>query len=400
VTEVRPCASLEELRRAFVISHYFGNEPDAEAVERFSHWLPVERMHAAWDGDEVVGGAGAFPFELSVPGGRIAAAGITIVGVLPTHRRRGVLTALMRAQLDDVRARGESVAYLWASEGTIYGRFGYGVASLAAAVEIPRERTAVARPSEPYGRVRLVSREEALARLPDVWDAAMDERPGMFRRSASWWAERTLPEKPRPGAQPTNRALLEVDGGTEAYALYQMNQSFDNGVSSGHVHVVEALGRTPEATRAIWRFLLDLDWTSRIEADRLPVDHPLVLLLAEPRRARIRLGDALSVRLVDVGAALSRRSYAGEGPVVLEVADAFCPWNEGRWRVSAAGAERTDAEPELALDAAELGSVYLGGFTFRQLADALRLRELVPGAVARADELFRAERAPWCPEIF
>jgi predicted acetyltransferase len=400
VTHVRPCGSLEELRRAFVISHYFGNEPEAEGIERFSHWLPVERMHAAWDREEVVGGAGAFPFELSVPGARVPAAGVTIVGVLPTHRRRGVLRALMRAQLDDVRARGEPVAFLWASEETIYGRFGYGMASLQAEVDVPREWGAFAAPAEPYGRVRLVAREEALARFPEVWEAVMDERPGMFRRSEAWWSERTLPEKPRPGQQPINRALLEVDGRAEAYALYQVHQSFDEAGSSGHVQVVEALGTTAAATRAIWRFLLDLDWTSRIKADRLPVDHPLLLLLARPRHARLRSADALWLRLVDLGAALSQRSYAGDGEVVLEVADSFCPWNEGRWRVSAEGAERTDAQPELALDVSILGSVYLGAFTFRRHADALGLRELVPGAVERADALFRAPRAPWCPEIF
>jgi predicted acetyltransferase len=400
VTEVRPCASLEELRRAFVIEHYFGDDLDEESTERFSHWLPVERMHAAWDGDDVVGGAGAFPFELSVPGGRVAAAGITVVGVLPTHRRRGVLTALMRAQLDDVRARGESVAYLWASEGKINGRFGYGLASLQAQLDLPRERTAFAAPAEPYGRLRLVAREEALARFPEVWEAVMDERPGMFRRSEAWWAERTLREQPRPGEPPTNRALLELDDRAEAYALYRVHQRFEHDASAGHVQVVEALGRTPEATRAIWRFLLDLDWTSRIEAGRLPVDHPLVLLLAEPRRARLRLSDALWVRLVDVAAALSQRSYAGDGAVVLDVVDGFCPWNEGRWRVSAAGAARTDEPAGLGLDVSALGSVYLGGFTFRRLADALRVEEREPGAIERADALFRTDRAPWCPEIF
>jgi len=350
VIRVRPCGSLEELRRAFVISHYFGNEPDEEQVERFSHWLPVERMHAAWEGDEVVGGAGAFPFELSIPGGRIPAAGVTIVGVLPTHRRRGVLAAMMRAQLDDVRERGEPVAFLWASEETIYGRYGYGMASLQLEVDVPRERTAFAAPAEPYGRVRLVSREEALERFPEVWEAVMDERPGMFRRSEAWWAERTIPEKPRPGQPPTNRALLEVDGRAEAYATYRIKQSFEGFSSTGSVIVVEALGATPEATRAIWRYLLDLDWTSKIEAGRLPVDHPLFHLLAEPRRMRFRVADCLWVRLVDVGAALSARGYAGEGEVVLELRRGVCPWNEGRWRVSAGGAERTDAEPELALD--------------------------------------------------
>ena len=398
---VAACRSVDELRRAMVISRYFGNVADEERAEQFARNLPVDRMLAAWEGEEVVGGGGAFPFELSVPGGRrVRAGGVTVVGVLPTHRRRGVLTALMRAQLDDLRGRGEPVAFLWASEGTIYGRFGYGMASLQVQIAIARERTAFAAPAEPYGRTRLVSREEALAAFPPVWERVCEQRPGMFARTETWWAERALPEKPRFGGPDHQRVLLEVDGAPEAYAVYQVHPAWEHGSTSGHVEVLEALGVTPAATRALWRYLLDLDWTAQIRADKLPVDHPLFLLVAEPRRLQAEVGDCLWVRLVDVGEALSARGYADGAELVFDVRDAFCPWNEGRWRLADGRAERTDAAPALALDAAALGSVYLGGFSFRELADALRVEELEPGAIARADAVFRADRAPWCPEIF
>ncbi|HSP73101.1 MAG TPA: GNAT family N-acetyltransferase, partial [Gaiellaceae bacterium] len=276
---VTRCTSVDELRRAFVISHYLGNVVDEERAERFARNLPVERMLAAWDGEEVVGGAGAFPVELSVPGGRrVAAGGVTIVGVLPTHRRRGVLTALMRAQLDDLRARGEPVACLWASEGTIYGRYGYGVASLQVEFALARERTAFAAPAAPYGRIRFVSRDEALAAFPAVYERVLGQRPGMFARTEAWWDEQTLPEKPRFGGPAHERVLLEVDGAPEGYAVYQVHAAWAHDSSSGHVQVLEALGATPAATRTVWRYLLDLDWTSQIRADKLPVDHPLFLL--------------------------------------------------------------------------------------------------------------------------
>jgi predicted acetyltransferase len=401
--EVRPCADTDELRRAFVIWHYFGSEPTPEDVERFAPLLPPERMHAAWDGDEIVGGAGAFAFDVSVPGGRrVPAAGTTVVGVLPTHRRRGILRELMRAHLDAARERGEPVAYLWASEATIYGRFGYGLGALTGELELPRERTAFALPAEPYGRVRIVPLETALEAFPQVYERIVDQRPGMFARSADWWRLRTLADRPerREGAGPHQRVLLEVDGRPEGYAVYRMRPSFEAGAATGSLVVVEAMGATPAATRAIWRFLLDVDWTARIEAEELPVDHPLWLLLAEPRRMRFRVGDSLWVRLVDVGAALSARGYGGEAEVVLDVRDAFCPWNEGRWRVTPGGAERTDAPAGLALDVTALGCAYLGGFTFSELEAGLRVEELEPGAVARADALFRVDRAPWCPEVF
>jgi predicted acetyltransferase len=307
----------------------------------------------------------------------------------------------MRVQLDDLHEQGVPVAYLWASEGTIYRRFGYGLAALNASMTLPRERTAFARPAEPVGSLRLISKEEALDVLPGLYDRVFAQRPGMFSRSRLWWENRVLADLPerRGGAGELNRVLLEVDGQPEGYALYRVNQKFEDWVSVGSWVVPEAMGATPQATAALWRYLLDADWTAKVEAPRLPVDHELVHLLAEPRRMKLVVTDSLWVRLVDVAAALAARSY-GPGEVVLELADAFCPWNEGRWRVSAEGVERTDAEPDLRLDAETLGAVYLGGFGFRQLADAQRVEELREGAIERADALFVRDRAPWCPEVF
>src|SRR6476469_7890987 len=149
--EVRPCSSVEELQAGInVISHYFGAENTLEDAERFAKWIDLERMHIALEGDRIVGGAGAFSYEMSVPGGAsVPAAGVTVVGVLPTHRRRGVLSAMMKAQLEDCRERGDAVAYLWASEGTIYGRFGYGLAARTGEMHLARERTTFAEPFEP-----------------------------------------------------------------------------------------------------------------------------------------------------------------------------------------------------------------------------------------------------------
>ncbi|MGH3049458.1 MAG: sterol carrier protein domain-containing protein, partial [Gaiellaceae bacterium] len=186
----------------------------------------------------------------------------------------------------------------------------------------------------------------------------------------------------------------------QAYAIYRTFFAFDEGSSASRLVVNEALGATAQATAEIWRFLLDVDWMETLEASLLPPDHPLFLLLATPRRARYRMGDGLWVRLVDVGAALSGRAYAEPGPLVLEVRDAVCEWNDGRWRLDDGACTRTDAEPELALDASALGSAYLGAVSFRQLADALRLEELREGAIERADRMFAWRPLPWCPEIF
>ena len=400
--EVRVCRPEEQLEALRPIYHYFGTSPTPEGVERVSRILPADRLHGVFEEARAVGGAAAYPLRMTVPGAQVPTAGVTMVAVLPTHRRRGILTALQRAQLDDIHERGEPVAALWASSGSLYGRYGYAMASLAGEIDLGKEYADFAAPVEPVGQVQLVSCDEALEVFPQVWDRVAPETPGMLTRSRDWWEVRRLLDLPdrREGGGEHARAVLQIDGRPEGYALYRIHQLFERGDSAGFVNVIEAIGTTPVATREIWRFLLGIDWVASVKVRLLPVDHPLFFLLAHPRRMHFRAGDGVWIRLVDVGAALSARSYAAGGAVVFDVADAFCPWNEGRWKLEGGEAAKSGDEPDLRLDVTALGSVYLGGFTFAQLARAGRVEELRDGAVARADDLFRSDRAPWCPEIF
>lgn len=399
--EVRVAEGDEVLRALAPISHYFGSAgtPPAEHMQAVTRVLPEGHMLAAVDGDAIVGGAGAFRFDLTIPGGPLPVAGVTVVGVLPTHRRRGVLRELMRTQLDAVHQRGEPVAILWASEAGIYPRFGYGLASLSGDIEIHRAHSAYARPLEWSGQARLVPLDEALEPVQDVYDRVAGEIPGMLSRTRDWWQARLLadPEWRRSGRGEKACTVLELDGRPEAYALYRVNYGFEGNLSTGVTEVAEAVGASPAATAAIWRFLLDVDWMERVTAELLPLDHPLLLLVAEANRLRFRVGDGLWVRLVDVGAALAARSYDGDGDVVVAVGDPFCPWNDARFSLDGS---KTTAPADLRLDVDALGSAYLGGFTVGQLARAGRVEELTPGAVERADALFRTGRAPWTPEIF
>ncbi len=195
--------------------------------------------------------------------------------------------------------------------------------------------------------------------------------------------------------------VAEVDGAVEGYAIYRHAPKTEGGEDVGRVNANEVLATSVRATAALWRYLFDIEWVQGTVAFLLPVDHPLFLLLARPRRLRFRVGDGLWVRLVDVRAALSARSYASDGSIVIDVTDDFCRWNRGRWKLEDGVAKKTRvASAELACDVSALGSVYLGGFTFEQLVRGGRVQELEPGAAARADALFATERAPWCPEIF
>src|SRR5215813_6654653 len=261
--QIRPCGSADEVRQAISpITHYFGRSaPNDDYVERLIRALPAERVYGAWEDGRAVGGLGAFPFRLTVPGGRVAAAGVTVAGVLPTHRRQGLLRAMMRDLLDACHRRGEPVAYLWATEDTIYGRFGFGLASFTAEIDLPRERSAFHAPFEPCGRVYLVSPMTAEDLVAPIYQRVAVETSGMFARSSVWWQARTLadPDWRRGSAGDLQCAVVENEGQPAAYALYRMNSAFERGLQTGSVAVIEAMGDSPEATRAIWRYLFDID---------------------------------------------------------------------------------------------------------------------------------------------
>lgn len=404
--EVRACRA-NELSRFLdtCLRSFHQHLRDIELV-RDSKLLRPERALAAFDSEDIVGTAGAFEFSLSIPGGEVSTAGVTMVGVLPSHRRKGILRGLMRFQMDDARERNEPIAILLASEDAIYQRFGYGLAADQGHIEVEQDRTSWLDDPRPEGKTRLVSLEEALKHIPTIYDRVREQTPGMFARSTDWWEHHTLPddEEHRRGAGPMFCAVLEIDGRDEAYALYRVKPSWSEGIPRGRLIVKEAMAVSPSAAREIWRFLFGIDLVDRVEAWFLPADFPIYLMMLEPRRLRYTYGDSLWLRLVDVRAALSARSYAMEGSIAVQVADAFCPWNEGTWRLNFNGREAvvelTEEEADLRLDVRDLAAAYLGGFSFARLALAGRVQELRAGALARADGMFRTERAPWCPEGF
>ena len=400
---VRTVRNTEELSLAMgAIGHYFGWMPTAEQSESFLAYLPLDRMHAAFDDGTIIGGAGVYPFEMTVPGGPMTCAGVTIVGVKPTHRRRGILRKMMTAQLEDIRERGEPIASLWASEDTIYGRYRYGPASRTGHVLLPRG-TADLRPDLPprEGQVRFVEHEEALRAFPRIYERIRPRRAGFVLRTKPWWESRILDDNEwrRGGAGPLNRVLLEIDGRPAGYAIYRIFQHQTEWKRT--LRVMEAIGLDARAAREIWRFLLGIDWMDDIEIRLLPLDHELWHLLARPRTLGMKVFDGLWMRPIDVGAALSGRSYVTDGRVTLEiVSDPLFEDNVGTWTIADGRARRSSRRPDVRLDVQALGSVFLGGFSFAELARAERVEEAARGGIARADALFRTDAEPWCPEIF
>ena len=394
--ELRPATRAEYEQFSVAVMTAFHREFTDDDRERYDRIDEPERSLAWFDDGRIVATTAAFTRTITVPGAAVGCAAVTAVAVVPTHRRRGLLTAMMRRQLDDVRERGEPLAALWASEGTIYGRFGYGTGATEARLVARRPAARLATPPEAGTPLTAGPAGDHVEAMRAVYERVRPARPGMLDRPGPWWQERLHDAEPdRRGAQPL-RAVVCGDG----YALYAVRPRDDDDGPAGELVVRELAAATPAARAALWAFLLDQDLTSTITWKRAPEDEPLWLMLADPRALRRTVRDALWVRLVDVPAALAARSYAHDPDVVLELSDAFCPWNAGRFWLAGGGCEPTEARPDLALDVATLGAAYLGGPTLRALADAGRVRELAPGALDRASDAFRGAVAPWCPEQF
>jgi predicted acetyltransferase len=379
----------------------FGEEAKDEDLDRQRRIMPVDRILAAWDDGRPVGVAASYPFELTVPGGTAPAAGVTWVGVLPSHRRRGILSELMRRQLEDVHGRGEPLAILWASEAPIYGRFGYGIAAPETFIDAERGAFALRDDPGPRGSVRLITADEAADVYPRLYETRRKERPGSVARSDTWWREGLLadPEHWRDGAGPKFFALLELEGEPAGYAMYRVKSKWEEGTPKGELRVTEAFATSPEATAELWRYLFGVDLVVRVKSGRIDPSWALPLMITDARRLHLSLAEGLWLRLVDLEGALRARTFADAEPAVLEVEDELFAQNAGRWAV---GTEpgRTDAEADVALDVADLASPYLGAFTFEQLAAAARARELRPGGLARATALFATAIPPYCPEGF
>jgi len=413
---IRPVADDELAGFLAVDQHASHGTPMSErARANLLARLEFDRTLAAFDGDTIVGAAGAFSFQMRVPGAMAAVAGVSLVAVLPSHRRQGILSALMRRQLADVNERDEAVAALFCSESGIYGRYGYGRASWQAAYRLLRGEGVLApgAPADPGLRLRIAEPLPARAELAKVYDLALAERPGLYARTEPWW-DRLLTDLHSDGgsSRPIRCLLAEDDSGPRGYAVFTSAERWDEdaGLPQGLLEVSEAIAADPAATAALWGNLLSQDLLSEFHARMRPVDDPLLYLLADPRRVRSVVSDGLWIRLVDVSSALAQRHYACPVDVVIEVADELCPRNAGRWRLAAqtdaapagflATCEPTTAPADVALPVRALGAAYLGGTRLRAMAQAGLVTEATAGSLAALSTAMSWEPAPWCPMIF
>lgn len=386
----------------------FGHQPSEQEVADWALLTEGEHKWAVFDDGEIVATGGAFAFDLTLPGGRtIPAGGLTAIGVRSTHRRRGLLTAMMDLHLDEVSRRGQPLSILTASESVIYGRYGYGSAADLATWKLPTSGTTLAFPASVDGRFRQVDANRARAALPAVHDAHRAVTPGALSHRSAFWDHWFLDRDDwRDGASARFYLLHEsATGEPDGYAAYRVKQSWTDGLPSSTLQVQSVVSADPEVEAALWEHLLAVDLIATVEGRYRPVEEPLRWRLADPRRMRVQsVSDHLWVRLVDIDAALAARAYLVQDEVVLEVVDTFRPANSGCRRLTAgpsgATCARTVDPPDLVLGVADLGAAYLGGVRPTTLARAGRIQERRPGALARLDLLLSWDASPWCATGF
>ncbi len=390
----------EEMRRTMGLA--FGFDPP-DGNNRVLRLLPLDRTRCGFDSGRMISTSGAYGLRMTVPGGEVACGGTTAVAVSPSHRRRGVLREMMRAHLDDVKEHGEPIAALWASDSAIYGRFGYGCASICYDIKVEPEHATLGRLAPQPERGRMIDRPEALEVVPPLYDRLRTEIPGFFVRTPHWWEDRSFWDS-ETTSDTTNLRFAVVDGedGVAGFASFRTKAKWEEGHGSGKAIIQDLFAATPEAWAGIWSLVANQDLVARVEAGLRPPWDPIFDLLAGTRRAMSFRYDALWVRLMDVPGALTARSYSAPVDVVLGVEDPLGDLT-GSYRLRAdvdgAECEPTTQEPSVHLDLEDLSAGYMGRSRFRQWARAGRLRG-ADDALAAMDAAFAWDPQPWCPELF
>lgn len=401
----------DDERRAFAqsVESAFGIVNTEEELDVWARATEASRSLAVFDGGEIVANAGAWSMELTLPGNvSIPVAGVTAVGVSPTHRRQGLLTRMMARQLDDCLSWGEPVAILTASESVIYGRFGYGWATSLVDAEVDADRGAFAIPTKADGRMRRIDKEAALKIAPGLHEHARRATPGDVSVIPAFWEMMAADfESQRGGASALFYAAHEsAAGDPDGFVAFRYDKKWRNGNPESAAVVVDLFGTTPDVEAALFRYLLDLDLVATVRFNNRPVEDHLRFRMADPRRYAVQgVVDHLWVRLVDVEAALPLRRYTTDGTVVIEVVDHFRPQNNGRYLLEGGSdgaicvrTTKDDADIRVPVDG--LGRAYLGGKSFASLAQEGRAEEVRPGGLRRADAMFLSDAPPFCRSGF
>lgn len=408
MTEIRALRTDELEPFVTAMSGPFGFDlPEDEAdktalLERIGKIFEPERARCAFEGDRIIGTLGVFSFTLTVPGGAIPVAGTTQVTVQATHRRRGVLSEMMRAHLDEARDHGDAAAVLWASDSAIYGRFGFGMAAWSTEIEVDRQHVDLHRLAAPPAPVELRDVDSIRAPAIEVYDRIRLSVPGMLSHSEGWWDRQFSDHSwSRNGGTRARYALAVENGSPTGWTKYRLKDVEVEGHPAQDVIIVQLYAETPGAWSGLWSHVMAHDFGHTIRADLRPIDDPIHSLLRGMRRVRTKVSDGLWFRVLDVRKVLEARSYSGPGSIAFTVQDPLGLVG-GSYRLETDGTSTTVDDiddADLTLDVEDLGALSLGGRSAFELAMAGRISGPEQD-IRNLDILFRGTRAPWSPVIF
>ena len=402
IRHITPNEKEEYLKIVYTV---FGMKPSEDYLERRNHTMELDRCLAAFVDGKIVGANGVYSFTLSVPGGIVKAGGIIDVVVYPTHRRQGLMSKLMKKQLNEILDKNEPIAILYSAESGTYGRFGFGLATFQENWEIKRHDSKFRKTLNNYNSVEnieMVSHQEISNLLPKIYELAWKQRPGMIKREISRWNRLKLEmeRKDIPGIP--SYALFKKDGKYEGYVNYRLN--LNSTTTDGSLLINEIISTTDEAHLNLVNYCMSIDGVKKITSKSRPLDDPIPWILEEPRKLSRYVEDQLHLRIVDVPSALVARKYNVDGQITILVTDNILESNNAKFSLenssNIAKCKKTNLPHDLKIDIRELGSIYLGETSWLNLCKSKLIEINSLEKLHLADQMFYSIPSPWCADYF
>ena len=395
--EIRPISSKEFSEFSETTARAFGIDQDAKYLSMKKSYFDFDRTLAVIHKNGIIGGCVSSPYLLNIPGGQVNVAAVADVSVLPNHRRKGILTKMMRTQLSNIYKKGESFAALWAEESPIYGRFGYGISSFHENWVLNRQHNEFNTNIANKGTIEYLNPSKITESLPQIYERATLDVPGIIQRPKMYWqviAEDF--ESKRNNESKMQHVTYSEGNHITGYASYRT-------VPAG-ISVHELIGMDLNSVITLWRFCLDMDLRLQAQIYRRPLDDIFPLLLKDPGRLSRAIKEGLWLRLVDVQKALTLRKYSLQTRLVIRVIDSFCQWNDQTFELQTDGKDNnclpSNSNPDICISVSDLASVYLGTIKFSTLLKCGRIQQETDNAVHKADMMFSYKQAPWSPFYF